>query len=532
MDLQSQNCEYEYITGIKNMRLNLILPILIILIYIGIAQAADNTPSLFDWKEGGSEIKLLTPDKPDYEIVFPDNTVQRIDIVIGVDNWQKMLDNMTEMYGEFGNNTQTQKGGDLSLGEHGMIVDGNPVWVPAQVSLNGVTLNNVGIRFKGLSSLSYSWREGTHKISLRLDCNHFDDNYPELKNQNLYGFDELNLQSGLGDYSLIREKVVPDIFRSAGVPAPRTAFYCVYIDTGDGPVYFGLYTMIEAVEDTMITSQFGDGSGNVYKAQGDKYATFEVGKLNTSFFEKETNKKENDYSDLKNLYAALNSDLRISDPPTWRAGLEAVFDVDEFITWLATNTVIQNWDTYGSMAHNFYLYTNPKTGLITWIPWDNSCALMNSSDLGAMATFNRENDSGGNNSTGSSGLDQMGGLITQNHPVFGKVQNMDLTDIGEEWPLIRYLMDDPEYHERYVTTVSKVIKESFNPEKMDKIYTKNHALISPYVIGDEGEQPGYTHLKDPQDFIDSLAKLIDHAYSRYDVGMEYLAEEDVEWIQP
>jgi spore coat protein CotH len=24
------------------------------------------------------------------------------------------------------------------------------------------------------------------------------------------------------------------------------------------------------------------------------------------------------------------------------------------------------------MTHNFYLYNNPETGKLTWIPWDNN----------------------------------------------------------------------------------------------------------------------------------------------------------------
>ena len=79
--------------------------------------------------------------------------------------------------------------------------------------------------------------------------------------------------------------------------------------------------------------------------------------------------------DILALFDALHDESRISEPATWRANLEAVFNVDTFIHWLAVNTVIQNWDTYGTMAHNYYLYNDPTTGLLTWIPWDNNEAL-------------------------------------------------------------------------------------------------------------------------------------------------------------
>ena len=559
------------------MKYQLIISVLCILAVAGIVQAEENTDTILaagegnaspfsaDTKQSSSETEVLHSEEPDYQTVFPDDTVQRIDIVISADDWQTMLNNMTELYGAFGNDNQQQPGGNITSGNTGdggapggmmmpggpgMNTDTNPVYVPARVTLNGTTLDNVGIRFKGFSSLSGSWREGTYKISLKLDCDHFEDEYPELKNQNLYGFDELNLQSGYGDDSLLRDKVVPAIFRSAGVPAPMTAFYRVYIDTGNGPVYFGLYTMVEDIADTMITSQFSDDSGNLYKSQGEHGATLVNGTFNASYFEKETNKKADDYTDLESLYAALNSESRISDPESWREGLESVFDVDEFISWLAVNTVIQNWDTYGSMAHNFYLYTNPETGKITWIPWDNNFALQNGSDMGGMgggippdfgnrsagnitpgmagpmANFPGFGDvTGGNTSAGFPGPGQMGGDMNMTHGGPGGAQNLSLAEVGEEWPLIRYLMDDPEYYEKYVTAVSTVINESFDPQEMKEIYTKNHDLISPYVVGEEGEQSGYTHLKDPQDFIDSLAPLIEHAGSRYDAVMAFLAGE-------
>ena len=91
-------------------------------------------------------------------------------------------------------------------------------------------------------------------------------------------------------------------------------------------------------------------------------------------FDKETNKDESDWSDVIAAIEALNADK--SDPAAWRAGLEAVFNVDEFLRWLAVNTTIQNWDTYGSMAHNYYLYGDPTdNGRLAWIPWDNNMAL-------------------------------------------------------------------------------------------------------------------------------------------------------------
>ncbi len=67
----------------------------------------------------------------------------------------------------------------------------------------------------------------------------------------------------------LREKVAGDVFRNAGLVASHTAFYTLYVDYGDGPVYFGVYTMVEEVDDTVLDTQFSDDDGNLYKPDGD-----------------------------------------------------------------------------------------------------------------------------------------------------------------------------------------------------------------------------------------------------------------------
>jgi spore coat protein CotH len=236
----------------------------------------------------------------------------------------------------------------------------NPIWVEADITFEGQVWTHVGIRFKGNSSLMSTWRGGSYKLPFRLDFDEFEDAYPEIDNQRFYGFKELSFSSNWSDPSLLREKVAADIFRAAGVPASQTAFYAVYVDYGEGPVYFGLYTAVEIVDDTVIETQFDDDGGNVYKPDG-AGATFAAGSFDEASFDKETHQDEADYGDILALFDALHAGTRTTDPGAWRSGLEAVFDVEGFVRWLAVNSVIQNWDSYGQMAHNYYLYNDPTT---------------------------------------------------------------------------------------------------------------------------------------------------------------------------
>ena len=129
------------------------------------------------------------------------------------------------------------------------------------------------------------------------------------------------------------------------------------------------------MDDSVITTQYNDDSGNLYKPEGSG-ASFASGTFLTSDMNKKNNESENDYSDVQSLYELINNPKRENDHESWKADLEKVFDVPIFLKWLAANTVMQNWDTYGVMTHNYYLYHNPETEKLEWIPWDGNEALI------------------------------------------------------------------------------------------------------------------------------------------------------------
>lgn len=491
---------------------------------------------------------------PDYSVVFPDDAVNSMTITISPETWQAMLDDMTTLYGEFGASPQMGGGpgqmpegmepgqrpegagpGQMPEGfdpgqmpQDGMggmglnITDQNPVWVAVDVAFNGQTWTKVGMRFKGNSSLASTWGGGVYKLPFKLDFDQFEDDYPEIDNQRFYGFQQVSFSSNWSDDSLLREKITADIFRESGVPAAQTAFYAVYVDYGEGPVYFGVYTAVEVVDDTVIETQFADDSGNVYKPEGTG-ATFAADGFTLDSFEKETNEDEADYSDVEAMFGALHAETRTSDPAAWRSGLEAVFDVDGFLRWLAVNTVVQNWDTYGQMAHNYYLYND--AGQLTWIPWDNNMAMM----TGMGGGFGGPD---GQMPGGQIPDGQMPGGQGENgqqmQPPDGQMPGgmagmaLDLESVGDNWPLIRFLMDDANYHERYVTYVQETINGAFEPSKVSATMQAMHDLIAPYVLE---EMEGYTNLSSPDAFDSALTELLSHVNERYTAAQAYITSQ-------
>jgi spore coat protein H len=75
--------------------------------------------------------------------------------------------------------------------------------------------------------LRLAWQQGNYKLPIRLNFDEFEDKFIAITNQHFYGFEEMTFSPGAKDPSLIREKATSDIFRMAGIPAARTAFYRV-----------------------------------------------------------------------------------------------------------------------------------------------------------------------------------------------------------------------------------------------------------------------------------------------------------------
>jgi spore coat protein CotH len=187
------------------------------------------------------------------------------------------------------------------------------------------------------SLIGAGW-SGQHKYPFKLNFDKFEDDYPEIKNQKFYGFKKIICNNNRYDASFIRDVVCSDIFRAGGVPTARGSFCRMYIDTGSGPVYWGLYTIFEDPADEMLQTQFQNAKGNLYKPEG-KGADWRT--FNREAFEKKTNEDDADWSDVQAAVTALNAGR--SDAAAWRAGLEAVFNVRFFLRWLAINTVIVNY---------------------------------------------------------------------------------------------------------------------------------------------------------------------------------------------
>jgi spore coat protein H len=477
--------------------------------------------------EGWSEETHGKGTEPKYDVVFPDDKVNQITITIAPEDWEAMQANMVDLFGEAGsggdgrglpsrfdrpegappqpgadgsdNGFEPPEGRDQAARPQGPLPGGrpggggfgggdmtpeNPMWVPATIEFEGNTWTDVGVRYKGNSSLTSGWRSGTLKLPLKLDFDEFEGDHPEIDDQRFYGFKQLCLSNGFSDSSFLRDAATSAILEEAGLPVAETAFYEVVLDYGEGPVSLALYTMIEVVDDTVVERCFGSDDGNVYEADGSaaSFAASTYDQIEQSF-QKENNEEEAEWSDIESLFEVLHDDRRTSDPASWRASLESLFDVDGFLEWLAISAVIEHWDSYGNMSHNYYLYHDPDSGQLKWISWDHNMAM----------------------SAGMAGGRGRG-------PGARSV-SLDKADVDHNWPLIRYLLDDPVYYALYLDYLAQTIAGPFDPDHIAQTYQTWAEVIEPYAAADVGEEA----------FDAAVQELIEHAYQRADVVQEFLS---------
>jgi spore coat protein CotH len=272
--------------------------------------------------------------------LFNDTIVQRIDLRVNSDDWEKLKQNF-----------QTND------------------YYPADVVFNGLTVRNVGIRSRGLGSRSAT------KPGLRVDFNRYTDD------QTFLGLSAFVLDNLTQDPSGVRETVAMKMFARLGVPAPREAHVRLYVNNQ----YAGLYAVVEEINKQFLARVFGSIGDDVqndgylfeynfvdpwrFDYLGSEFAAY------ASRFDAETRENDSDfdkYSSIEQLVRLANeipSDQLLSR-------LEELIDLRAFIRYVAVqNFVAQNDGFLGyDGMNNFYFYRLENRSQHVFIAWDEDNA--------------------------------------------------------------------------------------------------------------------------------------------------------------
>lgn len=324
----------------------------------------------------------------------------------------------------------------------------------ADIIVDGVTYEDVGIRYKGNSSYFNVRKMGSNKLpfNIKLDYKGKEQSLPG-------GYEKLKLANVFRDPSFLREVMAYEIIRTY-VPAPRANFAKVYVNDE----YLGLYNNTESIEGHFFDEYFGDSDGTEFKCdpnwhikmpencpKGDKASLMYLGQDSTCYEGLYELDADEGWSKLIHLTKVLN------ETPD---SLNKLLNVDYALWMLALNSVLVNLDSYtGRLCHNYYLYID-TSGYIHPLVWDMNLSF------------------GGFRFAGLSGVPLSNQQMQELSPF------IHYSDRNNKRPLITQLLSNNTYRKIYLAHVKTILEDYFvNGAYLEKA-KEIQSIIDPHVKED------------------------------------------------
>ncbi len=397
-------------------------------------------------EDGTGEAQKLLPTKG-YENfgVFDNSQVVEVRFTLNEEDWASILANpMAEEY----------KSGSIQY--------------------NGVTVENVGIRTKGHSSLSSVAHDpDSDRYSFKVDFNLY------VSGQDFVGYQKLAFNNGHNDPSFMKEFLVYQLSREIGLKAPHATFVNLYINDE----LFGLYTAVEVIDDEFVEDHFDVDDGDLYQPDGPGSDLLYISDDIDDYFglDLETNTTSSDQSAIMAMITELNSG----------SDYESVIDVHSVLKYVAISSIITNLDSYiGPSHHNYYLYE--QDGVFSMIPWD----------------FNE-----------SFGTFNMGGCTDDE--LLNFMIDEPTSSTFSDRPLISKLLENSDYLSAYHGYLEELIYGSFDPDNMELLIAETADRIRIFVDDDP------TKFFTTDDFEDAL---INNSDIEGTFGLQYFIENRVSSI--
>src|SRR6056297_140359 len=402
------------------MKKNMIIIIscfLITLIIIGANFVLEKTSTAVETAaEDKTSEELIEDKRPEEwaEFVFPKDEVVEIRLYIDEQQYDYMVENAS-----------------------------SELYVPADIVYNGITIENIGIRPKGNSSLREAISAGKEQFSFKIK-------FDKYLSQNLYGITAIGLNNCFSDASYIREIMSYEIIEEMGLPTPGTTFCNVYINDE----LAGLYLSVQQIDEVFTAAWFNDGDGDLYKPEGTGANLVYIDDAYSSYsgLGERTNVDDEGEAAVVEMIKTLNSGENLED----------VLYVDLVLKYHALNTAMLSLDSYmGGMFHNYYLYGENDKYMI--IPWDNNMF------FGGFP----------------SGIDQQLEDATQfyiDEPTSGAMAN---------YPLIDKLLSNEVYLQQYHEYLTELITGPLEIETFTTRAKELTALIDEYIKNDPEPMSSY-----------------------------------------
>jgi spore coat protein H len=207
----------------------------------------------------------------------------------------------------------------------------------------GATYTNVLIHVKGSAG---SFQEIEQNPSLTLN---FSKNAPD---QRFHGLHRISLNNSAQDGSCLSEIVCRELFAAVGVPSPHVTFARVKLNGRD----LGLHLLLQDYDKQFVEENFRSAQGNLYECGFCQEITEPLA-VNSG-------RDPKDRSDLDRLAeAALEPDLNLR----WKA-LQRSLDIDQFLSYLAMDVALCDWDGYAMHRNNYRIFHDASTGRLVFLP--------------------------------------------------------------------------------------------------------------------------------------------------------------------
>jgi len=233
--------------------------------------------------------------------------------------------------------------------------------IPAVVSIDGISYDSVGVRYKGNSTFCLPNDDGNPKVPYNLDANYW------ISGQKIADYKKLKFANAWMDPTFAKEITATNIYQKY-MPSPEVSLLKVKVQGN----YLGLYVNTESINKQFMEKHFGEKDGVLFKCDpaqvfcgstnpGGNPDLKWLGSDSTSYYNSYALKSESGWEELMDLIYTLNFSYE---------DLGEVLNIDRVLWNFAVNTAILNLDTYnGYYVHNYYLYKT-EDGLFQMIPWD------------------------------------------------------------------------------------------------------------------------------------------------------------------
>jgi spore coat protein H len=215
--------------------------------------------------------------------------------------------------------------------------------VPAIVRENGQVWTNVAVHLKGALG---SFQPVDGKPALTLNFDKF------AKGQKFHGLEKISLNNSVQDPTYLNEKIAREIYNAAGVPVPRTDYATVELNGRQ----LGLYVLAEGWNKQFLARHFRNVEGNFYDPGGAR----DINKPMSAA----TGARPDDHSALQALVLAAAEE----DHTERMARLEKLLDLDRFITLLALDALMWNWDGYAMNRNNYRIFHDLDAKRVVFFP--------------------------------------------------------------------------------------------------------------------------------------------------------------------